>query len=1003
MSGVTKEIQDNVSQLYIAFFGRAPEAQGFGFWANALASGSVTVNQIAASFAKTPEFNTVYAGLTPEQQVNRLYQNVLNRNADPAGEKFWSDAIKGGLPFSDIAYSIVNTAFKGGSGVNPDDNALVKNKVTVSEYFAITLSSNDGALAKTAFQGVDTTPESVTQAEARLSAGSGETFALTTGADNFAPSGSNNTFAGQVTPQGQLTWQSWDTITGGPGVDTLNADLNGNLVTMTNVSGVENFNLNVSTAAATMDVAGGSYIQKITANQSAGLTINSLGSLPAINLSGVPGAANTFNFTAAALTPAAQTLNVSLAGFTGTGLTLTDVGANALESIAIASTGAANSIGGLTTSGMGTTSLVLSGTQNLAVGAITDTNATLRTVDASAATGNVSVTVLASSTVTGGAGNDTVTSSGGVDNFNGGAGNDTFVMGATVTSADTINGGEGTDVLSASAATLAAFTTAAPTTNISNIETLTLSTAMAADTLTLSAIQAGIANVNVATAGAAQTGTVIFDSGVAGTIAVGSATVAADLGAFAVQSAGTGTADSVTIANRTAASSAFSGAITATGVETLTLNGSTSTTAITQAPTTITATASTGGTSTVVFTGNNTFAPTGIITANAIDASGLGINLAGAQSILTMSAGANTARTITGSAGADTLLGNLTLASSIDGGVGNDTITGGTGNDTLRGGDGNDVITASTGSDSVDGGAGNDRVVFASGQLTSGDTVDGGEGTDVLHYTTYVAAADNLTANQSRVSNFETIRIEGVAAAAQGLTMTQYINNAGFTSLQLAAQATNADGVAVTNASAQLNAINVVAASATIGSHSFARLVDTSTDSLTISNSVAAAGGAAVITALTALDEETITITATVPTTAGNNDLTITTLTVADLTTLNINSASDVIITNAIAGTFSLATVNATAATGAVTVNATGTGVAVTMTGNTASTASAIFTGGAFADSITGGGGADTLIGGGGRDTISGGGGNDVIEGGAGADVMTGGAGNVHFRDRCCY
>lgn len=797
-----------------------------------------------------------------------------------------------------------------------------------------------------------------------------------------------------------MTWQTWDTLTGNSGIDTLFADMNANVVTMTNVSSVERINLNITGGAATVNAANAAYIQQITANDAAGLTINSLGSLPTVSLAGT--GATTINFIASAFAPAGQTLSLTLAGKTAGAVTISDTGTNVLEGISIASTGGANTIGALTTSGIGSTTLTITGDQNFTMGGITDTNSTLRTINASAATGNITTgALLASSTFTGGIGDDSVTSSGGANNFSGGLGNDTFVMTTLLTSQDTIAGGGGTgDIISAATATLAAFTAAAPTTNISGIESLTLTTAAAGDALLLSAIQAGINDVNVTTAGAGQTGTITFDSGVAGNIDVGTAAAVATLGAFTVVSAGTGTADSITIDNDTTASNIFAGAITATGVETLTLDGTTTTTAIAQGGGAIALAASTGGTTTLILQGNNSFTPGAAITAGTINASALTMNLAGVQSALTMVVGANTATTITGSAGDDTLLDNNAAATavSIHGGAGNDTITStGQQNDTLRGGEGNDSITGATGNDDIDGGAGNDLITFATAELTANDTVNGGEGvSDVFSYTSFVAADDNVVAAQTQISNFEVLRMGTAAAGGVAVTMSNYINNTGFTQIQLATQGAGngANGFSFGNVSSTLNTISAIGAVA--GTQVFDRLTDTAADALTVRNATTGAGAASTITALTALDEETINITEVAATTAGANDLTITTLTVADLVTLNITSASDVVITQ-LAGDANLATVNASGATGAVTVSAESAGRAVTMTGNSSSTAVNTLTGGAFADAITGGGGADVLVGGGGADTIGGAGGADNITGGNGADRLTGGTGADTF------
>jgi len=273
--------------------------------------------------------------------------------------------------------------------------------------------------------------------------------------------------------------------------------------------------------------------------------------------------------------------------------------------------------------------------------------------------------------------------------------------------------------------------------------------------------------------------------------------------------------------------------------------------------------------------------------------------------------------------------------------------------------------------------------------------VVGGDGTDTLSYTTYTEASADVVDAQQQVSGFETLRVAGITAAGQNLTMSNYINNTGFNTLEIGTNGAGASGLDVINASSTLNTLRAVGAVA--GTHTFDRLTDTSSNSLTISNNTSGAGAAATFTALTALDEETITVTASAGTTAGSNDLTITTLTVADLVTLNLTSASDTIITDALVGVANLATVDASTATGAVDVDATNAGRAVTMTGNSSSTGVVTFTGGGFADNITGGAGADVLVGGGGKDTISGSAGTDNITGGLAADNLTGGSGADTF------
>lgn len=62
----------------------------------------------------------------------------------------------------------------------------------------------------------------------------------------------------------------------------------------------------------------------------------------------------------------------------------------------------------------------------------------------------------------------------------------------------------------------------------------------------------------------------------------------------------------------------------------------------------------------------------------------------------------------------------------ISSGAGNDTVTSGNGNNTVAGGDGNDIITVGNGTNSVSGGTGNDTITTGTGS----NTVDGGTGND---------------------------------------------------------------------------------------------------------------------------------------------------------------------------------------------------------------------------------------------------------------------------------
>jgi hypothetical protein len=81
-------------RLYQAAFDRAPDAAGLGYWIKALDSGA-TLDQVSAGFVQSREFADLYgAGATDNQFVEALYDNVLHRAGDTAGQSFWLAAME---------------------------------------------------------------------------------------------------------------------------------------------------------------------------------------------------------------------------------------------------------------------------------------------------------------------------------------------------------------------------------------------------------------------------------------------------------------------------------------------------------------------------------------------------------------------------------------------------------------------------------------------------------------------------------------------------------------------------------------------------------------------------------------------------------------------------------------------------------------------------------------------------------------------------------------------
>lgn len=109
--------EDQISRLYQAVFGRSADAEGFSFWTERYRTDG-SLEAIAAAFAASPEFIDRY-GLDPtdEALVDAMYDNVLGRDGDADGVRYWREQLASGavsqlgllLAFADSTENIERT------------------------------------------------------------------------------------------------------------------------------------------------------------------------------------------------------------------------------------------------------------------------------------------------------------------------------------------------------------------------------------------------------------------------------------------------------------------------------------------------------------------------------------------------------------------------------------------------------------------------------------------------------------------------------------------------------------------------------------------------------------------------------------------------------------------------------------------------------------------------------------------------------------------------------
>jgi len=523
----------------------------------------------------------------------------------------------------------------------------------------------------------------------------GQTFTLTSGLDTVAGTAGNDTINGTYDGAATGTFSVVDSINGGAGTDTLNITASDDAAVAlpaASVSGVEVINVrnvdgNATAEVLTVDAANFVGATAINSDRSSdSVTVANLAAGASAGVIGngvITNGAFVAGYDAAAT---AATLNIS-GGTKGGAVTITGAG---LTSATVNSTGAANTIGALT-GAASTTSTTINATTNLTTGAVTNAGATLNItgagavnlsatpleagvtkVDASANTGGVTVALgtAVTQTVTGGSGNDVITSGAVLTtgSVNAGAGTDTLVL--------------GTNVVHANTAALAAKYT--------NFETLRVNGTFDASLIAgITAIELSGATNNISKLSAAQAAAV-----------TGLADISATTLALATD---TGTADVVSLTLGDGKGAAFdTGALTVNGFETLNIK----------------ANAKAGDAD-----------QTSVIASFAADKL-TAINLTGSAVTLT-NAATTKAVTIDGSAltgtgGAApvglTVSGNLVTGSTVTGSAVADTFTAGTGFATYNGGAGKDTFNATaaqlnTGADYnvINGGDGEDTLNITGG------------------------------------------------------------------------------------------------------------------------------------------------------------------------------------------------------------------------------------------------------------------------------------------------
>lgn len=475
---ITVAMRTEVSQLYVALFGRAPDGDGLGFWTQLRDQGQ-SLTQIANTmYATTPARTYFPSFLTNGEIIASFYVNVLGRTGDAEGLAFWTAKLNaaGATPGSVIAEMInVVANYTGTDAAGIVSKDLFNNKVSVAQYYGEKNGTVAGATG--ALTGVTNVASTVTTAKANIDSGAvggvnqGQTFTLVTGVDNITGSNGNDTLIADNTGANKQL-SAADQINGGSGTDILKVFLAAADTTtgQPTLNSIETVYLNGGAITAYTAATGTTSLQIDAASANVAATYTLSGQ--DITLMNKTSTAATTTTIAAGATSTHTAQKVTLNAITrdaAANATTIDISGTKVTTLNLEATGG-NSNVALTNTGAAVTALNFTGDKNLT---LTAAPAAIVTVDASKATGGLSYaagTAAGAFKFTGGAGADTVTFA-----------NDGL---AALISGAQLVGGEGTDKLGITDAVLTATETARIN-QATGFETLGLNAGITLDASTL--------------------------------------------------------------------------------------------------------------------------------------------------------------------------------------------------------------------------------------------------------------------------------------------------------------------------------------------------------------------------------------------------------------------------------------------------------------------------------------------------------------------------------------
>jgi len=264
--------KSQISALYVALLGRAPDGNGLEYWYKNAAN-TTTENMATAMFNAAVENGQIADADDYETLINDVYNNILGREPDQKGHDYWLKELQN--PESPVKPgTFVAAVYNAAKAEHPDDFAVLDAKAEAGVKVAEKIKSDDvNGDGKVDDADLKVFKDAVAQVKTKDDIAKAEEIAnkyaplnveITSDKTSYEGNEGADTFKADL-----LDFKDGTTIDGKGGVDTLELSMNADITDATTIKNVENINF-TGYGDRTIDMTNITGVKQFTTKNSTG-------------------------------------------------------------------------------------------------------------------------------------------------------------------------------------------------------------------------------------------------------------------------------------------------------------------------------------------------------------------------------------------------------------------------------------------------------------------------------------------------------------------------------------------------------------------------------------------------------------------------------------------------------------------------------------------------------------------------------------------------------------